>query len=324
MRIPATTFLFFATVISSAQTTSGTLSFALPEHPGKLSLNKGAFQITEFSAKPNGLAWGIRAEDHDLHLLGSLFVWPENPYLTAEVCRDEMLRKEGPVSEQAAMNRIQLRSSSGVDIALALMLPKDGKSSAVRAFVASGDLCGDLTFSSPHPVAEQAVPMQKVKDILLTLKFDPEVQPTFRDAMAYATIEFNHHQYAGAATTYQAALKLVDTSDDPLKWRRVITDQLSMSLGISGNLAQSRAVNEAAIAHDPTYPLYYYNLACADAEQGNASAARVHLQQAFDRRANVLPGESIPDPTKDDSILKLKSDPTFWAFAQSLAAPGKP
>jgi len=44
----------------------------------------------------------------------------------------------------------------------------------------------------------------------------------------------------------------------------------------------------------------------------------MHLQQAFDRRANVLKGESMPDPTKDDSILKLKKDKAFWAFVLTL------
>jgi hypothetical protein len=42
------------------------------------------------------------------------------------------------------------------------------------------------------------------------------------------------------------------------------------------------------------------------------------LQQAFDRRANVLKGELMPDPTKDDSIVKLKKDKTFWAFVLAL------
>jgi hypothetical protein len=55
-----------------------------------------------------------------------------------------------------------------------------------------------------------------------------------------------------------------------------------------------------------------------DAESGDATGAQEHLRQAFDRRANVIKGESMPDPTKDDSILKLKKDKAFWAFVQSL------
>jgi hypothetical protein len=91
-----------------------------------------------------------------------------------------------------------------------------------------------------------------------------------------------------------------------------------MSLGMSGDLKNSRAVAEMAIAADPDYPLNYYNLACADAEEGKASDAKIHLQQAFDRRANVLKGESMPDPSKDDSFLKLKKNKEFWAFVLAL------
>jgi len=64
----------------------------------------------------------------------------------------------------------------------------------------------------------------------------------------------------------------------------------------------------------------YYLLACADAEDGKAPAAKVHLQQAFDRKANTLPGEQLPDPTKDDSFLKLKKNKDFWGFVEHLQA----
>jgi tetratricopeptide (TPR) repeat protein len=100
--------------------------------------------------------------------------------------------------------------------------------------------------------------------------------------------------------------------------RRIATDQLEMSLSMSGDLKNSRAIAQQAIANDPDYPINYYNLACADAEQRDAANAKIHLQQAFDRRANTIKGEVMPDPTKDDSILKLKKDKTFWAFVETL------
>jgi len=42
------------------------------------------------------------------------------------------------------------------------------------------------------------------------------------------------------------------------------------------------------------------------------------LQQAFARRAHLLQGESMPDPSKDDSILKLKKNRPFWDFVEKL------
>src|SRR5580704_7815379 len=44
-----------------AQTTPGKLTFALPVHPGRMTLDQGAWQVTELSAKPNGNEWGERA-----------------------------------------------------------------------------------------------------------------------------------------------------------------------------------------------------------------------------------------------------------------------
>ena len=105
---------------------------------------------------------------------------------------------------------------------------------------------------------------------------------------------FRRHQYAGAAAAYRSALALIDQSVDPQKFRRVVTDQLAMSLGLSGDLNGSREVNEAVIKKDPDYPLYYYDLACADAEAGNARAAQEHLQQAYNRRSHVIPGRALP------------------------------
>jgi tetratricopeptide (TPR) repeat protein len=121
-----------------------------------------------------------------------------------------------------------------------------------------------------------------------------------------------------AAPYYKSALDALPDNPKFLTPRRVIIDQLVMSLGMSGDLKNSRAVAVNAIAADPDYPLNYYNLACADAEQGNAADAKLHLQQAFDRRAHAISGEKMPDPTTDDSILKLKNDTAFWAFVMAL------
>jgi hypothetical protein len=67
------------------------------------------------------------------------------------------------------------------------------------------------------------------------------------------------------------------------------------------------------------HPLYSYNLACADAEAGDAKAARTHLQQVFDRRTHALEGEPFPDPTEDDSLLKLRKNEAFWSLAQQIS-----
>lgn len=52
-----------------------------------------------------------------------------------------------------------------------------------------------------------------------------------------------------------------------------------MASGISGDIQKARMLLNAAVQADPAYPLNYCNLACADAEEGNAADAKLHLQQ---------------------------------------------
>jgi len=91
----------------------------------------------------------------------------------------------------------------------------------------------------------------------------------------------------------------------------VLIDQLGMSYGISHELAKSKAVFEYGISKDPEYPLFYYNIACGYGEQNDRENALVFLKKAFERKANVLKGEAMPNPLTDDSFKNLISDPTF-------------
>ena len=91
-----------------------------------------------------------------------------------------------------------------------------------------------------------------------------------------------------------------------------------MSYGMAGDLKTARRIFETGAAEDPDYPMNYYNLACADAGEKKLSDAKAHLQQAFDRKANVNPGEKMPIPTEDDSFLLYKSNREFWTFVERL------
>jgi tetratricopeptide (TPR) repeat protein len=300
------------------------LTFALPDHPGYLHLDAPAYIISEVSAKPNGHEFGIRAYDTSIshtEILGFLFM-PEPKMPTGAACRDwivKLEKSEGDGFEKKIsfykQSLHEMKSDSGVDISLIdYKQSKDPDSLVIsRAFVASGDLCADIKITGKHEIF-----VRDAQGILKNLKFDPNRPPDFNAKFSFASALFSNKHYVAAAPFFVEALALVDTAEDPLKWRRLTTDQASMAYGISGDLAKSRAINEAAIAKDPEYPLYYYNLACADSEAGDAAAAQKHLQEAFDRRANTLPGEHMPDPAQDDSILKLKKDKTFWAFVQGL------
>ena len=52
----------------------------------------------------------------------------------------------------------------------------------------------------------------------------------------------------------------------------------------------------------------YYNLACADAEEKKLDDASGTYSRRFERKANVNPGERLPQPAADDSILRHRGN----------------
>ena len=193
---------------------------------------------------------------------------------------------------------------------------RGGVHSLVSAFVGAGNVCGTIEFYGETPVHGDNAAL---KPIIETFRFNPDYKPQFKDVFLYGMLLYRKEDFRDAAPYLEQSIGLLSDNDATAQtWRRVATDNAGTAYGITGDLAKSRAIFEAAIPKDPDYPLYYYNLACADAEAGDATAAKLHLQQASDRRANTIKGEKLPDPTKDDSILKLKKDKAFWAFVQSL------
>ena len=136
----------------------------------------------------------------------------------------------------------------------------------VRGFVAAGDMCGDLELYGNASVTSED---QDVKKILASYQLDENYVPKFNDVLLYAQILYNAQMYKAAAPVFEMALTKVGENPGPSAktMRRVVTDQAGMSYGMSGDIAKARAIFEKASEEDPDYPMYYYNLACADAEE---------------------------------------------------------
>ena len=102
---------------------------------------------------------GIRAKSGDIGMLGFLFVWPEKAHLTSASCRDEMLRSE-KVPADLQTNMREITSQDGTKIALVSLNPPPKGNETwhfIRAFVASDDLCADISFSSRQAINDAAV-----------------------------------------------------------------------------------------------------------------------------------------------------------------------
>jgi tetratricopeptide (TPR) repeat protein len=240
---------------------------------------------------------------------------------TAEGCREDAVNPILDHDARLISKRVdgEIKNTAGKALAttsylLDLNLSDGHLQRNLFGFAGDAKTCAEIHISG---VSESAAEQTAMNAVLAGFQPDLTYRPSAGDYFRMASILFKNSPGL-AAPYYKSALDALPEGAAYLALRRVTTDQLVMSLGMSGDIKDSRAVAKMAIAADPDYPLNYYNLACADAKQDRVADAKLHLQLAFDRRANVLKGESMPDPGKDDSILKLKKDKTFWAFVMTL------
>jgi tetratricopeptide (TPR) repeat protein len=324
-----TAVAILALSLNAQRATDDTFELALPDHQGQLLWRADGFKIIQSSAKSSGHEIGIRGKDQSgrFIFLGFLFLFPEQAPLTSAKCRDGVLeptKKDTPTLK--ILTTSEETSPGGLPLSVATYSAqgRDGKPVySVRGFIATGDICGDLEVYSDSPItAEDAI----VRKIFASYRLDQNYSPQFDSVLFYAQTLYQGRMYKAAAPMFEFALvKLKENPDlaakmmrDKKTATRVVTDQAGMAYGMSGDIQKARSLFEKAIVEDPDYPMYYYNLACADAEEKNLAGARNHLQQAFARKANVISGEAMPDPTQDDSFLPYRDNQGFWTFLETL------
>jgi tetratricopeptide (TPR) repeat protein len=295
----------------------------------------GDWQPSGLKLYDNGTRPSVELKGKTPGIMMSVLLFPTGSVApNAEACREDvlqpLLKRFTDVIDKKSITRGELTSDSGGHLAtitysLAATPGEIASATGISlrqqnnfAFYGDKNICAEIHISQ---MLDKDTKPATFDAEMKRFTPDGSYTPVALDYASLGSIFYrNMKDYASAALYYQRALDTLPVPNSPerLSFFRFITDQLAMSYGIAGDIKRSRAVNEAAIAKDPDYPLYYYNLACADAESGNASAAQTHLKEAFDRRANTLPGEKLPDPAQDDSIQKLKKNKDFWAFVQAL------
>jgi tetratricopeptide (TPR) repeat protein len=145
--------------------------------------------------------------------------------------------------------------------------------------------------------------------------------PVTRQLWLTGSRYFVQQNFDAAIVPYQQALDAEKQSPSLTKtdWL-VLIDNLGMAYGITGDLNRAEQTFNYGISKDSTYPLFYYGLACVAAGRNDMDKAMDFLRKAFSYKANVIPGESMPDPRQDDSFKPFLSNHKFRAFADSLTA----
>jgi tetratricopeptide (TPR) repeat protein len=126
-------------------------------------------------------------------------------------------------------------------------------------------------------------------------------------------------RYSAAAREYSAAVALDDKQHklNQMQRRRLI-DAEGVSYALAGDLEQAKEIYLAALAKDPDYAMYNYNLACVYAEMHDLDSAIPYLKKSWEHRDTLPADIPYPDPRKDDSFKPYWNDPKFQEAVRDI------
>jgi tetratricopeptide (TPR) repeat protein len=288
---------------------SNLVQMAIPGVKGVLEFDVGPV-TPETSVRPDGKEVQLRAFGRPDKLDITAFLQQVRFPASAERCRDEWW----PETKKAPFQRDNLQETIVKDgIARVEFIVPEFKGVKVHqknlhAYLGAGDLCAEIHMSK---VAFGPGDQKLFEDFLASVKLRPDALPSAeqsqgRDSSYYfaeGSKFYLQQNYSEAENSYLKALDL-NRQDHALSkdYFHVLVDNLGMSYGISGKLLQAKATFEFGLTQDREYPMFYYNLACTYGEMGKMEDALVQLRLAYKYKANMIAGETFPDPLKDDSF----------------------
>lgn len=161
--------------------------------------------------------------------------------------------------------------------------------------------------------------------VLLILSFfavTAAASPQTNSLMTDGNNAFMKGDFAGAIRAYQQALDA--EKKQPTLDRNttiILIDNLGTAYGITGNFEKARETFDVGVSKYPTYPMFYYDIACVYGRKKDMGNAIAYLQKATANKANMAPGEKVPDPLNDNSFASFKDDKRFVKAAKSLSEP---
>lgn len=273
------------------------------------------FAVKTVETKPDGRRY-LAAENEITHVVVSLTLEAVRSGAHASSCRESL--EEKTKSTEVKIRDVRFSRQGDFDF-LRYMVPEfkgqPVKQESLFACQFYDNSYVDLHVSKVN-YTEADGPL--FDEVLKSMHID-KVQRSSIELAAEGSRLYLQHDYKGAIGPYSQALELerVDPKLQKSLWY-VLVDNLGMSYGITGDLQKAKETFEYGVSKEPTYPIFYYNLACTYAEMGEATEAGNYLRKAFEYKANVLPSESMPDPRRDDSFKKLMKDKEFRELVEML------
>jgi tetratricopeptide (TPR) repeat protein len=335
----------------SQQTERASVRLTVPQAPWTLLISGDALVLNREKIAPDGSQGYFMLVDEKTKMLVSLYIEPVDKCKTSKECRD-MVWKLGNPEWQNPQN-VRLSEIGEISI-LELLVPEFRRmplqqQNMYAQFVRDGYWV-DLHLSKvQYRDQDRELFERMVKSVRFeprkAVRFKPntttaspakvitgrnnsqQVQSGAKETIAKETMQlvasashaYLQRDFKRAIELYTRALDL-DNKQPTLNkniWR-VVVDNLGMSYGISGDNKRAKEVFEYGLSRDATYPMFYYNLACAHAEMNDLDRAIENLRLAFRYESNMIPGERLPNPAGDSSFRRYLNNPSFRQLLEEI------
>ena len=314
------------------QTATGAIGVGLPGETWTLVFDTPGYKVNSNSLQPDGRAY-LLAENQSTGVTLSVTLEKVSGQATSEDCKktqnERLVQKADYRREE-----VETRESAGMEI-LEYTIPEFGSAPVHQrnlfACMAKDDVYVDIHLSKTLFKPEQE---QLLGAVLASAHFAENsslhagtAQLAPSDAASGTSLDyflagsryFLKQDFAASIAPYQKALDAEKQSRQLSKeYWRVLIDNLGMAYGIGGDLDHAEQTFNYGLSQDPTYPMFYYNLACVAAGRNDMDKTMEFLRKAFSYKANMIPNESMPDPRKDDSFKAFMADKRFREFVDTL------
>jgi len=313
-----------ACIAALAQQPSGDhVQMTIPGVQGALELNVGP-TTWQTRVRDDGLETQMRAMDRADHVVISAFLQKVTFAASPEKCRDEWWSATEKSNKSHGFKMEHVAKSSDSNIArVEFFVPEfqghPVKQQSLHAYLGSRDLCAEIHLSK---VLFKPDDQKLFEEVLTTVRLLPDdagaasgsssPAKSSLDYAAEGSRSYLRKDYPAAIRSYQKAVDLEKQHRSLNQTQfRVVVDNLAIAYGITGDISRSMETVTYGISQDPEYPMFYYNMACGFGELGKMDESLEQLRLAYKYRANMIPGEVLPDPLRDSSFRKFVDDKKF-------------
>lgn len=317
----------------SPRAANSKLALGLPGEPWELVFDAPGFKVTINGLQPDGRAY-LQAQNASTQVVLSAFLERVPGKATEQECTANQSRR---LAQKVEYNRENIATKTVDGMAIAEYTIPQFRGVPVRQRNLFACLPKDDVYVDIHISKTSFEPAQEdlLNAVLNSAHFVPRTGPSespqrpagepnsaANPSLGYfreGSVFFIQQKYAESIAPYQKALDAEkQTRTLPRDEWRVLVDNLGMAYGITGDLNRAEETLNYGVSQDPAYPMFYYNLACVAAGRNDENKTIELLRKAFSLKANMIPGESMPDPRSDDSFKPFLADARFRKALDSL------